>query len=208
LQVGRVSESITHWEVAKSTDPLNAATARLLGDAYADSGDLSRAFAEIDRGIELGWDIPALQGYALAAALASGDRDEIERRTAVLWPSPATDAHIRMARYLDDPAGAVAELRNYVATEPAGPDILTPLVLAHWAGYYKDAPTALALLRRIPRSFGTSDIAVAIWRPLFSDMRKLPEFNELVREIGLVDYWRAHSWPDFCEPVGETFTCH
>ena len=105
----------------------------------------------------------------------------------------ATDAHLRMAAFLDDPAGAVADLRDFVATEPARQDLFTPLIFAHWAGYYGDAPMALALLRRIPRQFFTGDVALALWRPPFSDMRGLPEFKEfalksLVAQGGIVGW--------------------
>lgn len=207
LQVGRVREAIPFLEHGRVAEPLLGVTRRLLGDAYADTGALAAALAELDRGLDLGNDTAVLQGYAVAAALASRDRAEIDRRVAALWPSPATDAHLRMARFLDDPAGAVTELREYAATEPAAADLLTALVLAHWAGYYGDAATALALLRRIPRQLFTGDVALALWRPVFSDMRRLPEFSELVHELGLVDYWRAHGWSDFCRPTGDTVTC-
>jgi TolB-like protein/DNA-binding winged helix-turn-helix (wHTH) protein len=209
LQVGRVAEAIPYLERARSTDPLMAFNARVLGDAYTDAGALSAALAEFDRGMQTGSHTAVLQGYAVVAALASGDRREMDRRLAALWPSAATDAHVRMARFLDDPAGGVSELRNFIAREPAAADGLTALVLAHWAGYYGDASTALALLRQIPRQlFSGDDVALALWRPMFSEMRRLPEFNEFVDEIGLVDYWRVYGWPDFCEPVGESFACH
>jgi hypothetical protein len=41
-----------------------------------------------------------------------------------------------------------------------------------------------------------------------SDMRKLPGFKDLVRDMGLVDYWRKYGWSDFCGPVGDDdFAC-
>jgi hypothetical protein len=41
------------------------------------------------------------------------------------------------------------------------------------------------------------------------DTRRLPGFKDFVRELGLVDYWRATGkWGDFCRPVGANdFEC-
>jgi TolB-like protein len=50
-----------------------------------------------------------------------------------------------------------------------------------------------------------------IWArlPAFTSMRKTDPFKEFVRKIGLVDYWRATSWPDICHPVGaRDFACN
>jgi TolB-like protein len=39
-------------------------------------------------------------------------------------------------------------------------------------------------------------------------MRQHPRFRALVRESGLLDYWREWGWADMCEPVGEDdFRC-
>jgi hypothetical protein len=39
-------------------------------------------------------------------------------------------------------------------------------------------------------------------------MRKTERFKTYVRNVGLVDYWRARGWPDLCRPVGaEDFVC-
>ena len=48
----------------------------------------------------------------------------------------------------------------------------------------------------------------ALWYPVMSDVRRLPEFKALVIELNLVEYWRAYGWSDFCRPLGdEDFEC-
>ena len=48
-----------------------------------------------------------------------------------------------------------------------------------------------------------------IWDPGLSGVRKLPGFKQLMREAGLVDYWRKYGWGDYCKPTtGDDFECH
>jgi hypothetical protein len=48
----------------------------------------------------------------------------------------------------------------------------------------------------------------AVWYPVMSDVRQLPEFKDLVAELNLEEYWRAYGWADHCEPLGDNdFTC-
>jgi len=48
----------------------------------------------------------------------------------------------------------------------------------------------------------------AIWYPVMSDVRQLPEFKKLVTELNLVEYWRTYGWADACRPLGDNdFTC-
>jgi TolB-like protein/Flp pilus assembly protein TadD len=50
---------------------------------------------------------------------------------------------------------------------------------------------------------------VEIWAPLFEPLRKTERFKALMRKAKLVDYWRAHGWPDLCHPVGaDDFACN
>jgi hypothetical protein len=40
-------------------------------------------------------------------------------------------------------------------------------------------------------------------------LRKLPGFKQLLRDMGLGDFWRKPVWPDLCKPVGgDDFECH
>jgi hypothetical protein len=44
----------------------------------------------------------------------------------------------------------------------------------------------------------------------FRDVRRLPAFKDLLRDLGLVDYWRQTSnWGYFCRPLGDRdFECY
>ena len=47
-----------------------------------------------------------------------------------------------------------------------------------------------------------------LWAPIYAPVRKTERFKALVRNTGLVDYWRARGWPDLCHPVGaDDFAC-
>ena len=47
-----------------------------------------------------------------------------------------------------------------------------------------------------------------LWWPTPPSVRKTERFKALVRNSGMVDYWRARGWPDRCRPVGaDDFIC-
>lgn len=80
-------------------------------------------------------------------------------------------------------------------------------------------PFELNTLARVVAVLGEPQIALeywfgqpaspAIWGSLYDDMRRLPDFNRLLQEQGLVDYWRAsRNWGDFCVAAGgRDFVC-
>jgi hypothetical protein len=74
------------------------------------------------------------------------------------------------------------------------------------AAYFGDPQFALKVKGEEVR---TSTIRLtAVWYPVMSEVRQLPEFKELVTEINLVEYWRAYGWADACRPLGDNdFTC-
>jgi len=48
----------------------------------------------------------------------------------------------------------------------------------------------------------------AVWYPVMSEVRQLPDFKDLVTELNLVEYWRAYGWADACRPLGDDdFEC-
>ena len=49
---------------------------------------------------------------------------------------------------------------------------------------------------------------VVLWHSSYAPVRKTDRFKALVRNTGMVEYWRAKGWPDLCRPVGaDDFVC-
>jgi TolB-like protein/Flp pilus assembly protein TadD len=47
-----------------------------------------------------------------------------------------------------------------------------------------------------------------MWYSEYAPLRKTDRFKTLMRNAGLLDYWRARGWPDLCRPVGaDDFEC-
>ena len=47
-----------------------------------------------------------------------------------------------------------------------------------------------------------------LWHPSYAPVRKTERFKAYVRKAGLVEYWRARGWPEFCRPMGaDDFVC-
>jgi hypothetical protein len=54
---------------------------------------------------------------------------------------------------------------------------------------------------------GYTDISL-MWHPTYASLRKTARFKEIVRDMGLVTYWRERGWPSFCRPTsGDDFAC-
>jgi hypothetical protein len=47
-----------------------------------------------------------------------------------------------------------------------------------------------------------------LWHPAYAEARKTERFKTFMRKVGIVDYWRARGWPEFCRPLGsDDFMC-
>ena len=74
-------------------------------------------------------------------------------------------------------------------------------ILVQWAAYYGDPDFALELYRSLPETVQRAYIFI-MWRRVLHDLHKLPGFKDLMRDVGLVDYWRATGkWADSCRPI-------
>jgi TolB-like protein len=105
----------------------------------------------------------------------------------------------------DSPEMVLSTLRAIYADEGTQwPSKLHDIALL--AAYFDDPEFALQVkadeVRNTPLRLG------ALWYPVMSEVRQLPEFKELVTDINLVAYWRAYGFADNCKPLGDDdFTC-
>ncbi len=211
MATGRFAKALVSLEHDKVVDPLNTFVCLLLAHAHAATGDLPAAFAEEDRGMKIGGYQVPLRNLAVVTALATRNRQLIEQRLsqAVDAETDAEGLNAAMKARLDKPAGALTELRRRASTSTSPGGLST---IAIWMAWFGDPAGALDIYRGhadLFRSTRRNAMTFDIWGPVMRDMRKLPGFKDLVREMGLVDYWRTYGWGDLCKPVGkDDFECH
>jgi TolB-like protein len=114
----------------------------------------------------------------------------------------------RIREHVNDPIAVRAELKTLMV-DPNHQDAGFIGEIAYWAKIFGDADTALAALSRAYVDLGGNN-AGTIWWPLYKNLRGDSRFKQMLRDLGLVDYWRATgNWGDYCVPVGkDDFECH
>ncbi|MEM6512248.1 MAG: winged helix-turn-helix domain-containing protein [Pseudomonadota bacterium] len=135
----------------------------------------------------------------LVAALSVGESRGIDRwlNRAITDASPVEREILKSIRRLNGSPDELVRYLEQLATETRDHDF----IVAVFAGFHGDTELVLETF------FRTTDLWV-FWYPLFQEVRQREEFTLLVRDIGLVDYWRANGWNDYCRPLaGESFAC-
>jgi tetratricopeptide (TPR) repeat protein len=192
-------------EGARAATPQDDTMHRFLAFIHAGRGEWARANELYDLGIRrFEGDDAAMSRILNQRMHWLVGRHELEEARAHPIADPLNAA---MLDSLDDPQQALAKLGRayaYAATVPGDPNRLRDISL--WAGHFGNAVLALDAMRA-----ATDERAVLIayaWLPQLADMRRLPEFKILLRDIGMVAYWQEYGWPDFCQELGENdFEC-
>jgi tetratricopeptide (TPR) repeat protein len=112
--------------------------------------------------------------------------------------------------FFGDPQ-AVEEAARLIRGAPA--KVSDPSALPAWNSYldfvyfYVGAPERL--LDYPERAMQADELTAVEWfAQNYAPARKTERFKRLVRDAGLVDYWKARGWPDLCRPVGaDDFVC-
>ncbi len=211
--VAHAREAIDCWERLVAFEPFAVLPSVQLEAAYDVISDVPHVTAEHQRVASFAADNFFVHASMLTRAMEARDQASVrqELRTLVAL-GPATPGVLDAERLLGSPDAARQELhRAYDDPKLAG-DTIGLSAFADWAAFAGDPELALSALRKtyIPANGPDITQVWAIWRPLFKDTRRLPGFKDFVRELGLVDYWRAtNGWGEFCKPSGtEDFDCH
>ncbi len=69
-----------------------------------------------------------------------------------------------------------------------------------------DIADNIAMLETVWRT-GYSGMDSMLWNRELASYRRDPAFQDYVRRSRLLDYWRAHGWPDRCQPEGAGVVC-
>jgi TolB-like protein/DNA-binding winged helix-turn-helix (wHTH) protein len=207
--VGRQDEALTHSIRALKADPLSSGASGALLVAYENKGQLADADAELarhkrnlgDANMRNEW---LLTGTQLLHGIIRRDQIALGRFFSQ-YPRDYFAKAYQLGQ--NNPAAALAELKKLLQEPHIRRNAIPLEALAHWAVFYGDDELALDALRS---AFGPSPATFLLWRPDFKGVRRLPGFKDIVRDLGLVEYWRTSgNWGDFCHQSGEDdFTCN
>lgn len=197
-RVGRIQEAIPYLERMRRLNPYSINTAISLGHAYSISGRLEESLAEAERAFKMdGFKFKAVIN-GMIIAMSTRDSDLLRQ-----WLSRAEE-HLpdsrellsEMNRSIDDRATALAWLREAHLTGK-DPDMLIP----SWAAWHGDAALALEAMQNSP-------VPWEFWDSVMQEVRRLPGFKDLVRQVGLEEYFREYGWNDFCHATdAKDFEC-
>jgi tetratricopeptide (TPR) repeat protein len=198
IRVGRVSEAVHHLERMRLINPYSTGTARVLGRAYTIQGRMEEGLAEAERAFELeGFKSWAVEN-GMRIALSNQDLDLLRTWMArAEQHMPESKELIEaMSETLDDREAALAWLRDAYRQSEDHDFMIPP-----WAAWHSDGDLALDAMQRHP-------VPWAMWGNEMKEVRRMPRFKDLVRQVGLEEYFREYGWNDFCRPVGaEDFEC-
>ncbi|HEY6454719.1 MAG TPA: TIR domain-containing protein [Steroidobacteraceae bacterium] len=212
IYVGRLKESVSCLERIRQADPLSIAPSLNLQVVLDMVGRPAEAQAEYERSRNLVGGHGIADSFALVRLWKRKDAQlaAIKAQFAVVLNDPAvvTPLMRTVAERPDDKASALAAIRQAFA-DPASQNSPSLISIALYADHFGDKDIALAALRRA--FVDHREIAFfLIWYPYENDLHADPRFKQILRDLGLVDYFRASGkWPDFCKPLGkDDFECH
>ncbi|NIS91463.1 MAG: hypothetical protein GTN98_15585 [Woeseiaceae bacterium] len=208
-RLGHIREGIRGAELRRQIEPLAYFRAQTLAELYIQNRryDKAREILEISSSFPAR-DEPSIIKRHFFIALAEKDNaaaGELLRDYANAAPvdapllSPVIDAFdAPPARLLETLKSRYAETVNLTGEGR----IITASIAAHFG----DPDFALEVLaEEFEVAFGRFH---RVWHPFFSDMRKKPEFRQMLIDMGLDRIYREYGWPDLCRPLqNDSFEC-
>jgi TolB-like protein/Flp pilus assembly protein TadD len=201
--VGLVEASIGRFDTAQALDPVSHVLMIHKAFSLIAAGREEEARRLADQAMQLvpgsSWSRLVVAQVALRHGRVTEARSllqEIQGQDEELWPEILLVA-------MEDPARvpeALAFLEQSVRQRDSDPYfiILGYAYLGAWDAFFQQAESIFAF---------QPSAAKIMWHPELAPVRRDPRFKTLVQRVGLLDYWRAHGWPDACHPEGDTFSC-
>jgi TolB-like protein/DNA-binding SARP family transcriptional activator len=193
--VGRLKEALRVRERLRALDPLapgyNQITARIM----LANGQIDASIPILESDLSTGArrNVYLAEAYAIKGRFADA-ADTLLRITTEIDPRSVENA----ARLLRSAPGKT--------DQPAK----LPALVGELGFVYAYTGAPERVLEFPERAVKEGDFASMqlAWRPTAASLRKTERFKALMRNAGLVDYWRARGWPDLCHPVGANdFVC-
>ena len=196
LGVGRVKDAVAMKQRLNQLEPYVPLYAGNLGEALWIDGQIDAAIAVLKENV-------GRQGAGAAIGLSriyASRGQYVEAADALGSVVPTSEDGALLA------SQAAGVLRS-VATKTISPENLPRFPIPGSYVYFHAGAYDRAL-EPYEEGFSTGSDVGLLWQPTYAPMRRTERFKKVVRDLGLVAYWRAKGWPEFCKPVGaDDFVC-
>jgi len=202
LRNGRTAYAQKQYAIAVALEPLGGRPANMSWHANLIQGRFAKA-KEISN-----WQVaPNRIENNIDIALNKRDPEEVKVAMQAMPKRnvAAIALYVPVLAEFDSPERVLSILRDVYRDENLQwPRKLHDIAMV--AAYYDDPQFALKVKGQEVRAIAAR--LAAVWYPVMSEVRQLPEFKELITDLNLVEYWRAYGWADACRPLGDNdFTC-
>jgi DNA-binding winged helix-turn-helix (wHTH) protein/Tfp pilus assembly protein PilF len=191
MNVGRVRDAVPYVERAMRAEPLLLRPVVFRAALHEVQGDLAAAESLLNASAALGGHDSMRKQGLIMIGLARHDRHALRRLLVEDGaPCPMLD---------DAPPLARKNLRRDYDDARMRGTRTDLLPMADFAVFLGDRKLSLEAVF----ASASSQNLHGIWRAPLREVRRLPEFEEFVRKVGLVEYWRTTGeWGDFCHDAG------
>jgi len=202
MRAGRMADAYQQFQNAVAVEPLDGRPHGQIWHPYLAQGRIAEAKEIVSqhKGMEKVWD-------NLIVAFNEPDPEALKAAIRAMPGTGLSYIHLYgpMLVDFDSPAKVLSNLQDvYLDKSLQWPRKLDDIALA--AAYFGDTQFALKVKSEEVRK--SSVRLHKVWYPVMSEVRRLPEFKDLVAELNLLEYWRAYGWADYCRPLGdEDFEC-
>jgi len=202
MRSGRSTESLRYIDRADMAERNPVSPTDMACWTYAATGEIDK-LDEMDH-MTAG---PGGFPFSLVAALNAGNKEVLRQELRALTAATAATNTLQkpILEHFDSADQVLAILRSvYEDRDVEWPSKHSDIALL--AAFYEDPELALTAISYEARQ--TTIRYGALWFPVMSEMRKLPGFKQLVKDVNLVEYWRAYGWADHCRAIGaDDFEC-
>jgi tetratricopeptide (TPR) repeat protein len=187
------------FERVRELDPLSAFPLTQLARAFDALGDFETASALYQQSTDLaGFDVLSVMPQYWRIR-GTGDPDALQRFLEEAGPV-ASATHELFG------SASVQELREMLADPEVGTLSIITSNVGLVAAALGETDLAFDAWRRTLLS--SSNFLAFTWTPLMQDVRRHADFELLMRDLGLPEYWRESGWPEHCGPAEtEGFVC-
>ncbi len=197
MNLGDFESAIEIYQASLITEPLNLYARGFLMAALEITGQEEKARQQYELGEKLS---PLWWGDVLNIFLALGRNEPLMDIDELMIPTPELK---ELLHHINDEPRIKKALLDYQLVENKIP--AQAIYYAVIAAYYQDQELATLYLRAALHNNWSA--LFWAWLPVFDQTRQHQDFNTLLRDSGVIDYWQKNGWPNICQPTENAFSC-